>query len=263
MILDYTRSGQGVPVVLVHGLGSARTIWKLITPELSRNHDVIAVDLPGHGTSAFPPDTAMSPRDLADHVRETLDALGLDRVHLVGNSLGGWTVLEFAAAFPARTLSVVALAPAGMRQTPLLHGDWRLKFNRRLARALRPFIGLLVRYPRLRALGFARNSPIWQTWSQETCLDAARAMAGARGYDAALSGTFGKVASCTAQIPEQIPVTIIFGDTDNTLPPHTSQSRQYLPPHAQWVTWDKCGHAIQLDYPQRTVKAIESVVASR
>lgn len=256
MILKYTRSGQGTPIVLIHGLGSAHTIWKLLTPMLVSNNDVIAVDLPGHGLSPFPARTPMSPRDLAKHVHDTLDAIGVGKVHLVGNSLGGWTALEFAAAYPERTLSVVALAPAGMRQTPLLRADWRLKFNRRLARTLRPVIGLIIRYERLRAIGFAHNSPIWKTWSIETCRDAARAMATASGYDAALSGTFGKVADCTMTIPASIPVTIVFGDTDNTLPTTTSQSRQYLPPHGKWLTWTNCGHAIQLDYPREVAELI-------
>lgn len=259
MKLDYSRVGAGTPLVLIHGLGSARTIWKLLTPLLSDNYDVIAVDLPGHGTTSFPRNTAMAPRDLAKHVHDTLDALGVGQVHLVGNSLGGWTALEFAAAYPERTLSVVALAPAGMRAIPLLHGDWRLKFNRRLARTLRPVLGLMNRHERLRAIGFARNSPIWQTWSQETCSDAARAMATATGYDAALSGTFGKVADCALRIPASIPVVVVFGDTDNTLPAHTSQSRQYLPHHGQWLSWDNCGHAIQLDYPTKVAELVKQV----
>lgn len=257
MILDYTRVGSGsTSLVLVHGLGSARTIWKPLLTLLEQDFDIIAVDLPGHGTSPFPVGTLMTPRDLAEHVRETLDAAGVSKAHLVGNSLGGWTVLEYAAAFPDRTLSVLGLAPAGMRERPLGHADWRLKVNRRLARFVRPIIPLMVRFQPLRAIGFSRNSPIWKTWSKEICLDAARAMAGAVGYDAALEGTFHSVAECTNKIPSSIPITIIFGDTDNTLPPHTSQTRKYLPVHAEWRVWENCGHAIQLDYPERVAELI-------
>ena len=93
MILNYERVGSGSPLVLIHGLGSARTIWKLVIPRLSENFDVIAVDLPGHGATPFPDNTAMSPRDLAAHVAETLDSIGVSQAHLVGNSLGGWTAL--------------------------------------------------------------------------------------------------------------------------------------------------------------------------
>lgn len=256
MILNFSRTGRGIPLVLIHGLGSANTIWKPLIPFLVNDFDIIAVDLPGHGITPFPRDTKMTPRNLAEHVRETLDSVGVSQAHLVGNSLGGWTAMEFAAAFPDRTLSVTGLAPAGMRERALTRSDWRLKANRRLARAVRPFIPLMVSLEPLRAVGFARNSPIWRSWSKEVCQDAARAMAFAPGYDAALSGTFHHVADCTLQIPERIPVTIVFGDTDNTLPAHTSQTRRYLPEHGTWITWEQCGHAIQLDYPERVADLI-------
>lgn len=256
MILDVSRSGHGEPLVLIHGLGSARTIWKPLSKLLNNSFDIIAVDLPGHGTSSLTRDTKMAPMDLADHVRQTLDSLDVDKAHIVGNSLGGWTALEFAAAFPERTLSVTGLAPAGMRERPLIKADWRLKVNRRLALTVRPFIPVMVSVRPLRAIGFAHNSPRWRCWSKEVCRDAAWAMASATGYDLALAGTFHRVADCTSRIPVSVPVTIIFGDSDNTLPPHTSQTRRYLPPHAVWQTWPQCGHAIQLDYPDKVADLI-------
>lgn len=257
MILDYTRRGFGTtPLVFIHGLGSARTIWKPLLALLETEFDLVAVDLPGHGTTPFPTGTKMTPRDLAAHVHDTLDSLNIKTAHIIGNSLGGWAGLEFAAAYPDRTLSVIGLAPAGMREHPLQHSDWRLMGTRRLARAVKPFMSSMIRYAPLRAIGFAFNSPIWRTWSLETCLDAGHAMAGATAYKEMLQGTFNVVADCTLKIPASIPTTIIFGDSDNTLPPHTSQSRKYLPPHGQWITWERCGHAIQLDYPARVADLI-------
>jgi len=115
---------------------------------------------------------------------------------------------------------------------------------------------------RLRAFGFARNSPVWETWSLETCRDAAQAMASSRGYDTALTGTLGRVASCTATIPSTIPVTVVFGDTDTILPPTTSQSRRYMPAHGRWLEWERCGHAPQLDVPDRVVELVRDVAST-
>jgi pimeloyl-ACP methyl ester carboxylesterase len=84
-------------------------------------------------------------------------------------------------------------------------------------------------------------------------------MAGAAGFGAALEGTIGRVASCAAAIPAAIPVTVVFGDTDNILPARTSQSRRYLPPHGRWLDWERCGHAIQLDDPERVVALVHEV----
>lgn len=260
MILHHEREGEGEPVLLVHGLGSAATIWKPLV-SLLRNHcEVITVDLPGHGKTPWVPGTPVDPHALGMHVRDTLDAIGIESVHVVGNSLGGWTVLELAATHPERVRSIIALAPAGMRDIPLFSRDRNLIANRRLARALRPVFPVLLRNERLRAIGFAQNSPIWRSWSYESCRDAAMAMASARGYDDALAGTFGRVADCTLRVPATIPLRVIFGDTDNVLPAHTSQSRAYLPKHATWEVWERCGHAIQLDYPERVADAISRTI---
>lgn len=259
MTLSFDRTGTGEPLVLIHGLGSARTVWSLVTPALAKTFDVIAVDLPGHGRTPWVAGTPMDPRSLAEAVSETLDALGVRRAHLLGNSLGGWTALELAAAAPDRIASVTALAPAGMRERPLARVSFAFKLNRYLAVALRPLLPQILGSERLRGVGFARNSPVWRTWSIETCRDAAEAMATSRGYAPALNGILGRMAECTARIAPSIPVTIVFGDTDVVLPARTSQSRRHLPPHARWLEWDRCGHAIQLDHPARVVALVNEV----
>lgn len=259
MMLTHDRAGTGEPLVLIHGLGSARTVWSLVAPALAESFEVLRVDLPGHGRTPWVRGTKMDPRSLADAVGKTLDALGVGRAHLLGNSLGGWTALELAAARPERIASVTALAPAGMRDRPLERISLGFKLNRYLALSLQPLLPVVLRSERLRSVGFARNSPVWQSWSRETCRDAAEAMAKSRGYNAALNATLHRVASCTQQIPASIPVTVVFGDTDTVLPPRTSQSRRYMPPHGRWLDWERCGHAIQLDYPERVVALVKEV----
>ena len=88
MVLTFERTGKGPALVLIHGLGSARTVWKPVTSALAARFDVIAVDLPGHGQTPWVRGTPMDPLGLAGHVRDTLDALGVARVHVLGNSLG-------------------------------------------------------------------------------------------------------------------------------------------------------------------------------
>ncbi len=261
MILAYERSGSGDPLVLIHGLGSARTTWSLIEPALAKSFDVITVDLPGHGKTPWKPGTPMDPRSLAEHVRETLDAIHVERVHAVGNSLGGWTAIELAASQPERIRSVTALAPAGMRDKPLERAGFLFKLNRYLAVGLRPLLPALLPNKRLRQIGFARNSPVWETWSLDTCRAAAEAMATSKGYRAALDGTLRRVADRMRGIPASIPLTIVFGDTDTVLPPKTSQSRRYMPTHGRWLEWERCGHAIQLDYPERVVDLVKEVTS--
>jgi pimeloyl-ACP methyl ester carboxylesterase len=262
MLLQHTRTGDGETVVLIPGLGCSATIWKPLIAQLG-DFDVVAVDLPGHGRTPMREDAAMDPLSLAEHVRETLDDLGIKKAHLIGNSLGAWIAIELAAAHPDRVHSVMALAPAGMRDVPLTRAAGFLRFNRRLARVASPFFKILLRSTLIRAVGFARNSPIWRTWSVETCHDAAIAMATSTGYDEAFIASLGRVANCALRIPPSVPLRVIFGDTDNILPAKSAQSRAYLPAHGTWEVWERCGHAIQLDYPERVAAVMRSLTDAR
>src|SRR3954451_5679892 len=107
------RSGHGAPLVLLHARGCPSRSWQVITPALTRDFTVLAVDLPGFGAS--PPlaePTEPSPAALAEAVAVALDQAGVRNPHVVGNSIGGWVALELAKIRPVATLTL--LAPAGM-----------------------------------------------------------------------------------------------------------------------------------------------------
>nr|MBA2541979.1 alpha/beta hydrolase [Deltaproteobacteria bacterium] len=150
---------------------------------------------------------------------------------------------------------------AGMRDKALERINLGFRINRYLAVGFRPLLPFMLKNERLRAIGFARNSPVWKSWSIDTCRDAAHAMARSRGYTAALNGLLNRVADCTLRIPATIPLAIVFGDTDTVLPPRTSQSRRYVPAHGRWIEWERCGHGIQLDYPDRVVELVNEVTS--
>jgi len=99
--------GEGVPVLLLHGLASSRRFWDLVVPGLSGLR-VVALDQRGHGDSERP----SGPYDGETVVGDTLtalDALGLSRVVVVGHSWGAGTALRLAATAPERVLAVVAV----------------------------------------------------------------------------------------------------------------------------------------------------------
>jgi pimeloyl-ACP methyl ester carboxylesterase len=89
-LLNFERCGAGEPMLLVHGVGSDSCVWEPVIGALAVHFDVIAVDLPGFGRSnALPDDVVPTPRALSAAVAALLDELGIERVHAVGNSLGG------------------------------------------------------------------------------------------------------------------------------------------------------------------------------
>ena len=104
--------GAGTPLVLLHGIGATWRVWRPVLPLLERRHAVFAPTLPGHcGAERLAAGVVPSVHALADGVVEQLERAGIDRAHIVGNSLGGWIALELARRGRAR--SVVLFGPAG------------------------------------------------------------------------------------------------------------------------------------------------------
>ncbi|MEV4819791.1 alpha/beta fold hydrolase [Micromonospora tulbaghiae] len=106
-------SGDGPPVVLLHGIGRTLDDFTALHTALARDHLVLAVDLPGHGGSA-PLDGPHTLPALAAAVARFLDAAGVTGpAHLVGNSLGGAVAMRLAADAPHRVASLALLNSAG------------------------------------------------------------------------------------------------------------------------------------------------------
>lgn len=104
----YTIEGKGEPVVLIHGLYSTGLAnWKLpgIVAELAKDHQVIVLDLPGHGLSEKPKNKEAYGVQMADDVVLLLDHLKIDKAHIVGYSLGGMITMKLLARHPERVRS--------------------------------------------------------------------------------------------------------------------------------------------------------------
>jgi pimeloyl-ACP methyl ester carboxylesterase len=117
------RGGSGSALLLVHGISATWLAWSPILPHLERHHDVLAPTLPGHaGARPFDAHVTPSLSALVDGIEAELDRAGLDRVHVVGNSLGGWIAIELARRGRARSL--VLLSPGGTTRS-----QWRLELT--------------------------------------------------------------------------------------------------------------------------------------
>ena len=134
------EAGVGPPVLAIHGLGATKGSFLPTVDALADHFRVIAVDLPGFGDSDKPIGAAYDPRFFADAIVDLLDALGLHRANLIGNSLGGRVALEVALREPERVDRLALLAPSLAWRRP-----------RRWAPALRlvrPELGLVQLAPR-------------------------------------------------------------------------------------------------------------------
>ena len=111
LILDGEVAGQGPPVVLLHGLSATRrNVVQGSRALLRRGYRVIAYDARGHGASS--PGTRYGYPELIEDLEAVLDDLGLDRVALVGSSMGAATGMAFALRHPERVAALVQITPA-------------------------------------------------------------------------------------------------------------------------------------------------------
>jgi pimeloyl-ACP methyl ester carboxylesterase len=256
-----TEDRQRPALVLIHGLGSAATIWKSLIPQLLPHFSVIAVDLPGHGEAAISDSDAVDPHSLAIAIVEAVQSqLHFSTMHVAGNSLGGWIALEMGAVAPDNVKSITALAPAGLwhdgptGKLPPSFFDSRL-----LAIISQFFMPIAFRLPPLKAIGYRKITHLWRELSYESCRDSVLAMARSTGYFPLWRGLRGR--KFESVIPAQVNVSIIFGDYDLTLPEEIAQEKSVAPAHSHWVIVDNCAHVIMWNYPDMTVDFIKRTAA--
>ncbi|MGD9603638.1 MAG: alpha/beta fold hydrolase [Gammaproteobacteria bacterium] len=111
--LAYRRAGTGEPVLFLHGAGYTRR-WIPLYEAMAQKVDFIAPEIPGFGETPAPK-WFRTFDDLTLLLDEFLDRLRLDRIHLVGYSMGGWAAAEFATFYPRRLKSLSLLTPIGLR----------------------------------------------------------------------------------------------------------------------------------------------------
>ncbi|MBP7401295.1 MAG: alpha/beta hydrolase [Clostridia bacterium] len=105
------------PVLLLHGSCSNSAMWIGDIGPLSAAHRVLCVDIVGEAGNSAPNRPALSGDGYARWLGEVLDGLGIPKTDLIGNSLGGWIALQFAALYPDRIAHMVLIAPSGIVPT--------------------------------------------------------------------------------------------------------------------------------------------------
>jgi pimeloyl-ACP methyl ester carboxylesterase len=121
--IAYVDAGSGDPIIFLHGVGATKKCWAMQVRLLSRKFRCIALDYRGYGGSAIPPPGSISLETCAQDVAAVMDAAGIEKATLCGNSLGGVVALEFYKQFPKRVRSLVlvdsfAFYPGGAESIP-------------------------------------------------------------------------------------------------------------------------------------------------
>jgi len=254
--LFWDHAGSGEPLVLLHGIGSTHADFTALRADLDARYAVHAPDLPGQGQSPAVPGIP-TVAALTDAVEADLDALGLGRVHLLGNSLGGRIALELAARGRAR--SVVAIAPSGLGLWPERAYQGALLGSARLVlRSARRWIEPAARFRlgRTALLTGLRSMP-WRA-SRPEALALRDGIAG--------DGDFWRLLwhAVLTDVPTglhitDIPVVLAQGTADLLAGGQTPRYRM-LVPTARFTPLVGAGHAPQSDRPAAILALVDRAV---
>ena len=115
--IHYHEAGTGDALILLHGSGPGVSGWSNFRgnfPVFAERFRTVVMDMPGFGRSERPTFDRAYPKIAADAVARLMDSLGMEKAHLLGNSMGGYVALEFALAYPDRVDRLVLMGPGGL-----------------------------------------------------------------------------------------------------------------------------------------------------
>jgi pimeloyl-ACP methyl ester carboxylesterase len=265
--LAYLDSGEGPAVLFIHGLLGSRRNWTHLVGTLDADHRVLAPDLFGHGASAKP----MGDYSLGAHaatLRDLLDHLGIDRVTLVGHSLGGGIAMQFCYLFPERVERLVLVSSGGLGRAvspllrsatipgaewvlPLLASDW----VRERAEAVGRLLG---------RVGYRPSSDATEAWSGFTSLGDADSRRAFLATTRSVIDPGGQTVTAHDHLPMaiEIPTLVVWGTRDRMIPTwHATTAHQAIV-GSRVELFEGAGHFPHLDEPDRFADLLADFVGS-
>jgi len=260
MALHHIRRGSGSPLLLVHGIGGSWRSWNTVLDQLAAEHEVIAVDLPGHGDSA-PLPGPHTIGTLADALTAFLTEQHLLGIDAVGSSMGARLVLELARR-GGIVGAVVSLDPGGFWEgweVPVFYHSVAL--SQRLVTALQPVM------PALAGSAVGRTVLLPQFSARPWAVPAQQAQE--ELYSLGHTPVFGELLEALAHGEKQQgapqgslpPLVIGWGRQDRVCLPRQAARAVAAFPDARLYWFDHCGHFPQWDQPAETARLILAAVS--
>jgi 2-succinyl-6-hydroxy-2,4-cyclohexadiene-1-carboxylate synthase len=233
--LYYERAGSGFPLVFLHGLGGNHLSWWQQVPYFMRWYECITLDQRSFGMSPDP--EGLFNRAHASDLARLLDHLKIDKAALVGQSMGGWTVVGCALERPDRVgAMVLADTPAGIFTPEMRFGVPRAP----LAMDTTPPIGSLPTY----ALDYFARRPEMAYLYDEVRILGARPPADAGAQISKLRYDLDAVRARLT-----MPILCVVGEQDELIPPEMIRELVAVLPKGTMATVPDCGHSVYFEKP--------------
>ncbi|KQU83246.1 flavin reductase [Mesorhizobium sp. Root102] len=246
----FIRAGSGAPVLLIHGVGMNAAIWQDQIASMEDRHDLIAIDMLGHGTSPLPPENAAL-SDFAEQALRLLDHLGLASVSIVGHSMGALVALEIALRAPSRIRSIVCLNAVFRRPETL-------------ARAVRERAAALGTHGDPSAIAATLARWFGDPLPESLAGAAATARTALEGVDPeGYARTYRLFAHADAEHAETLaglagPALFMTGSDDSNSTPAMSAAMARLAPHGQCLVLSGERHMMAMASPEKVTHHISA-----
>lgn len=255
-LTHYHEVGEGTPILFLHGSGtgvSAAANWWLNLPQIGEQARCIAIDSIGYGQTVVAPGTQYGIRAWVDHAIRTLDALGIEKTWLVGNSLGGWLAFQLVLDYPERVLGIVSMGTGGAKQTAALkaHANPELTLE-----GIKKTLSMFVVNKDLVTdeLVKVRFEAAKNDYASDRLMD----VVGARDRDRfEFPLDFEKMKDIT------VPVLLIHGVQDVVIPVSRSWDILNTVPHADAHIFSQCGHWSQVEKAEEFNTVIKDYLKAR
>jgi 2-hydroxy-6-oxonona-2,4-dienedioate hydrolase len=257
------EAGNGEPLILLHGSGGHAEAFARNVIPLAQRYRVCAIDMIGHGLTAKT-ETGFEAPDYAKHVVDFMDAAGIDRAHLAGESLGGWVAAWVALLYPDRVRKFISITGTGLAvETDQAAKEHIERGIGELARLGRQFVQNPTRENLRARLAWLFHNPDrditdelidlrWRIYEQPGARDAVR-----RTGEAGV-GPSNPAYALTAERLREIkaPILFLWTEFNPSIPAATARSAHALTPGSQYVELKDCAHWPQWEDPDAFNTAI-------
>jgi pimeloyl-ACP methyl ester carboxylesterase len=264
--LSYVDSGSGPVVLFIHGILGSQRQWEHLVDSMDDDHRVLLPDLFGHGESAKPlGDYSLSAHAAA--MRDLLDHLGIERVTLVGHSLGGGIAMQFSYLFPERVEHLVLVSSGGLGR----------EVNVMLRSATLPGAAQVLSViasprvlTRVEALGRGASRLGWRPGADISAAWRGFSALGDRESRRAFLATTRAVIDLGGQSisahdhldgSQPVPTMVVWGSKDRMIPASHALSLEEALPDCRIEIFEGAGHFPHLEDPDRFARVLRDFIA--
>ena len=244
-------AGELEPIVFVHGLGGQWQNWLENIPRVAQERRVIALDLPGFGLSPPAARRDHHPRATAAACDAVCDKLGLGRVDMVGNSMGGFVAAEVAIQFPERIDQLILVSAAGIASADVAKAP--ILTIGRVMTAIATHTAAQDRYlasrPKSRHVSLALVARHPSRFKADLAYEGFFKGAGKPGFQDALKASLNY--DFRDRLPEiRQPTLIVWGENDSIIPVRDAHEFERLIPDSRKVVMKETGHVPMAERPE-------------